>query len=80
MSEEHPKKIDPETIKAIGVAWTLPFELIIPIIVGGGIGFLLDRWWHTAPVLLLIVGFVGFGIGLRNMIKAASALEEKRGG
>jgi ATP synthase protein I len=66
-------------MKAIGVAWTLPFELIVPTIVGGGIGYLLDRWLHTPPLLLLIIGFVGFGVGLRNMIKAANSLERKRG-
>ncbi len=79
MSDDNPKKIDPGTMKAIGVAWTLPFELIVPVIVGGGIGYLLDRWLHTAPLFLLVVGFVGFGVGLRNMIKTANSLETKRG-
>lgn len=77
MSDQDKKKIDPGTMKAIGVAWTLPFELVVPTIIGGGIGYLLDRWFHTAPVLLLILGFVGFGIGLRNMLKAASTLDKK---
>lgn len=79
MGNEDQKKIDPGTMKAIGVAWTLPFELIAPTIVGGGIGYLLDRWLHTAPLFLLIIGFVGFGVGLWNMIKAANSLEKKRG-
>ena len=79
MSDDNPKKIDPGTMKAIGVAWTLPFELIGPVIVGGGIGYLLDRWLHTAPLFLLILGFAGFGVGLRNIIKAANSLEGKRG-
>jgi ATP synthase protein I len=79
VSKQDQKKIDPGTMKAIGVAWTLPFELIVPTIVGGGIGYGLDRWLHTAPLFLLIIGFVGFGIGLRNMLKAANSLEQKRG-
>jgi ATP synthase protein I len=79
VSNQDQKKIDPGTMKAIGVAWTLPFELIVPVIVGGGIGYLLDRWLHTAPLFLLIIGFIGFGVGLRNMIKTANSLEKKRG-
>lgn len=79
MNNQNPKKIDPGTMKAMGVAWTLPFELIAPAIVGGGIGYLLDRWLHTSPLFLLIIGFAGFGIGLRNVIKTASALDKKSG-
>ena len=79
MSKEDQRKIDPGTMKAIGVAWTLPFELIVPVIIGGGIGYGLDRWLHTAPLFLLILGFIGFGVGLLNMNKAANSLEKKRG-
>lgn len=79
MNNQNPKKIDPGTMKAIGVAWTLPFELIVPAIVGGGIGYLLDRWLHTSPLFLLIIGFAGFGVGLRNLIKTASTLDKKSG-
>ncbi len=78
MSKQDQKKIDPGTIKAIGVAWTLPFELIVPMIVGGGIGYLLDRWLHTAPLFLIVIGFAGFGIGLRDILKTASSLDQKQ--
>lgn len=79
MSDQDQKKLDPGTMKAIGVAWTLPFELVVPMILGGGIGYLLDRWLHTAPLFLLIIGFAGFGVGLRNMLKTASSLDKKSG-
>jgi len=78
LSKQDQKKIDPGTIKAIGVAWTLPFELIVPMIVGGGIGYLLDRWLHTAPLFLIVIGFAGFGIGLRDILKTASSLDQKQ--
>lgn len=77
MSEQDKKKIDPGTMKAIGMAWTLPFELVVPTIIGGGIGYLVDRWAHTSPLLLLLLGFVGFGVGLRNMLKMANSLDSK---
>lgn len=77
MSDQDKKKIDPGTMKAIGVAWTLPFELVVPTIIGGGIGYLVDRWAHTSPLLLLLLGFVGFGVGLRNMLKMANSLDSK---
>ncbi|MGA9883208.1 MAG: AtpZ/AtpI family protein [Candidatus Acidiferrales bacterium] len=79
MSNQDGKKIDPGTMKAIGIAWTLPFELIVPMLIGGGIGYLLDRWRHTSPMFILLLGFVGFGIGLRNLLKTASLLDKKNG-
>ncbi|MGH9715966.1 MAG: AtpZ/AtpI family protein [Candidatus Acidiferrales bacterium] len=77
MPDQNPKKISPGTIKAIGVAWTLPFELVVPMLAGGGIGYLIDRWLHTAPLFMLVLGFVGFGLGIRGMLKAVSMLDKK---
>ncbi len=79
MSKQEQKKIEPGTMKAIGIAWTLPFELVVPMLAGGGIGYLADRWLHTSPLFMLILGFLGFGIGLRNVLKAASTLDQKNG-
>jgi ATP synthase protein I len=78
VSKQDSKKIDPGTMKAIGIAWTLPFELVVPMFVGGGIGYLIDRWRHTSPIFMLILGFLGFGIGLRNVLKTASLLDKTR--
>jgi ATP synthase protein I len=66
--------------KAFAVAWSLPFQLIVPPLVGGAIGYLLDRWLHTKPALMLVLGLLGFIIGLREVIKMASLLDKKNGG
>ena len=36
---------------------------------GAVIGFVLDRWLGTAPWLLLLLLFAGFGVGIRNVIR-----------
>ena len=36
---------------------------------GAVIGFVLDRWLGTGPWLLLVLMFVGFGVGIRNVIR-----------
>lgn len=66
--------------KAFAVAWSLPFQLIVPPLVGGGIGYLLDHWLHTKPALMLVLGLLGFGLGLREVIKTATLLDKKDGG
>jgi ATP synthase protein I len=66
--------------KAFAVAWSLPFQLIVPPLVGGGIGYLLDRWLHTKPIFMLVLGILGFIIGLREVIKMAALMDKKDGG
>lgn len=64
-------------MRAAAVAWTLPFSLVVPMIVCGGLGYLLDHWLHTNHVFMLVLGFIGLGIGLREAIKTASLLDKK---
>jgi ATP synthase protein I len=47
----------------VGMAWTLLSELISAIAVWGGIGFGLDRLFHTWPVLFAIGMVLGYGAG-----------------
>ena len=50
------------------LAMELPFILVAAVIVGGVIGYFLDRWLHTAPTLLLVLGGLGFFAGLRDVL------------
>jgi ATP synthase protein I len=65
------------TIKQAALAFELPIMLIAPALVGGGIGFFLDRWLHTKPIFLLVLGLLGVGIGIRDAVKTASAQDKK---
>jgi len=47
----------------------LPFILVSPVLVGGLIGFLLDRWLGTRPYLMLGIGGFGFFAGLRELLR-----------
>jgi len=42
------------------------------ILLGGGLGYLLDRWLHTAPAFTLLGGAFGFGIALRDILRRLS--------
>ena len=55
--------------RQFAIAMELPFILVSAIIVGGLIGFFLDRWLHTAPYLMLGFGFLGFFGGLRDVLR-----------
>jgi len=51
------------------MAMELPFVLVSAVVVGGFLGFLLDRWLHTKPVFLLIFGGIGFVAGVRDVLR-----------
>jgi ATP synthase protein I len=56
-----------------GLAMELPFTLVAAVLLGGGLGYFLDRWLHTKPILMLVFGGLGFFAGVREVIRRVSA-------
>lgn len=49
-------------------------ELVAALIVGVGIGYLLDRWLGTAPWLLLVFFLLGSAAGIMNVFRVTKGL------
>ena len=58
--------------RQLALAMELPFVIIGGVVIGGGIGYLIDRWAHTSPVFTLIVGLLGFGGGVWELLRRLS--------
>jgi ATP synthase protein I len=56
------------------LAMELPFVLVAAVLVGGLLGYFLDRWLHTEPIFLLIVGGLGFFAGVRDVLRRLSGI------
>lgn len=78
LQDPSPKK-DSSAIKQIALAIELPFVLIGPAVIGGAIGYFLDRWLHTKPWLMIVLGLCGVAAGLRDTLKAAGSGDKKVG-
>jgi F0F1-type ATP synthase assembly protein I len=74
--DPNPLKIPPGSARAAAVAWTLPFTLVVPMVVAGAVGYFVDRWLHTKPLFLLVLGLGGLGIGIRDALKSAKLLDK----
>jgi ATP synthase protein I len=56
---------------AMGLAFRVGLELATGLVVGGGLGWLLDRWWHTSPAMLILFFFLGAAAGIVNVFRTA---------
>ena len=54
----------------------LPFVLVGSVGVGGAIGYFLDLKFHTAPWLLLVCGLLGFGAGIKEVLRELNQPEK----
>ena len=62
---------------AMGLAFRVGIELAAGLFVGGGLGWLLDRWWHTSPVMLILLFFLGAAAGMVNVFRTAREINRR---
>jgi len=80
-SQPPPPRKNPSGVnRQLAMAMELPFLLVGGALVGGLFGYLLDRWLHTKPWLMLIVGVVGFAVGVRDMLRRLQKDDPDGGG
>ena len=76
------RKARPEPERAVrrgtqlGFAFRLATELVAGFVVGGLIGWLLDRWFGTLPLFLLVFFGLGAAAGITNVVRTAKAMNE----
>ena len=60
----------------LGNAFKLGTELVAAVAVGSIIGFILDNWFGTKPLLIILFFLFGSAAGIYNVIKAAKKMQE----
>jgi ATP synthase protein I len=64
---------------AMGQALKLATEMIAGVAVGGFIGWALDRWLGTTPILLVVFLILGAAAGILNVIRSAQRRQAEAG-
>ncbi len=54
--------------RQFAMAMELPFVIVSATAVGGVLGYFLDRWLHSGPVFMFLLGGLGFFAGLRDVL------------
>jgi len=78
--EAHPSAKAPETSRGrspgFAQAIKVASEFVAGIIVGGGIGWMIDRAAGTSPWALIVFLFLGFAAGVLNVLRAEGVVAE----
>jgi ATP synthase protein I len=61
---------------AMGYALRVGVELVAGLVVGGGMGWLLDMWLGTGPFLLILFFFLGAAAGMLNVWRATRSMNQ----
>lgn len=75
--EEKAPKASSGSGAALGKAYRMAIELVVAVVVGGAIGWYLDKWLETGPWLFVFFFFLGVAAGFRNVYKAAKMMDKK---
>ena len=61
---------------SLGKALKISTELVAAVVVGSTIGFLLDNWFDTKPLLIICFFFMGIGAGILNVFRSAKNMNK----
>lgn len=63
--------------KAMGMAYRMSYELVIAVLVGAYIGWLLDDWFGTKPLFLIVMFFFGMAAGIINVVRTSDQMAKQ---
>ena len=70
------KKNKGSNAASLGNALKISTELVAAVVVGSTIGFLLDNWFDTKPLLTICFFFMGVVAGILNVFKSAKKMHK----
>ena len=69
-------KNDGSNAASFGKALKISTEFVAAVAVGSIIGFILDNWFDTKPLLIISFFFIGVVAGIRNVFRAAKKMNK----
>lgn len=65
--------------QGVGFALRAGIEVVVALLVGFGLGYFLDGFLGTRPVLMIIIGFLGLGAGVSNIYRMLNKMDDTVG-
>ena len=70
-------KIVGSNAASLGNALKISTELVAAVVVGSTLGFILDNWFDTKPLLTISFFILGVAAGILNVFKSAKKMQKK---
>ena len=81
IAKKNIKKVEEKNIGSnaisLGKALKISTELVASVVVGSTIGFLLDNWFDTKPLLIICFFIMGVAAGILNVFRSAKKMQKK---
>ena len=68
------KKNTDTNAASLGKALKISTELVASVVVGATLGYILDSWFDTKPLLMIIFFFIGVAAGILNVFRSAKKM------
>ena len=72
--ERNTRKNKDSNVASLGKALKISTELVASVVVGATIGFILDNWFDTKPLLTISFFFMGVAAGILNVLRSAKRM------
>jgi ATP synthase protein I len=70
-----PATVDRSTMqRGLGPGLRIGIELVVAIAVATGLGWAIDRWLGTKPWGMIVLFFLGVGVGMLNVYRAVTGI------
>jgi ATP synthase protein I len=64
---------------SMGLGFRIGIELVVGLVLGTGLGWVLDLWLRTGPWLMLLFLFLGGAAGVMNVLRVMRGLDQTVG-
>jgi ATP synthase protein I len=75
-NKNYNKSIKSSNAASLGKALKISTELVASVFVGSTIGFLLDNWFDTKPLLTICFFIMGVAAGMLNVFRSAKKMHK----
>ena len=69
-------KMQGSNAASLGKALKISTELVAAVVVGSTLGYILDNWFDTKPLLTICFFFMGVVAGILNVFKSAKKMNK----
>jgi len=74
--KKYKKKNNGSNAASLGQAFKISTEFVAAVVVGSTIGFILDSWFDTKPLLIICFFFMGVAAGILNVFRSAKKMHK----